>query len=262
LADQKIETLRAELKQLKLSQLKARARAQGLDEGTVDDFDDQPDPKMSIIEILLVAAASGAEEAAATQVSEPEPDRAITNFSSPTVIDEEIKSITVDSSAVIRDNTPPSNPSQEETASSISVETITVMDERAESESEPEPEVANSSTNQTYHVRHRARLRADFAITSIDLGFLRAGDTVVGFEGRSTEAGVLRLRTALGWVNTVGEDGTVLLEAVDSLAVLHDTATPSFPSQAAPQRQCCPSWAEFSAEFRSFLRKMSRSVLI
>jgi hypothetical protein len=215
LADQKIETLRAELTQLKLSQLKARARAQGLDEGTVDDVDDQPDPKMAIIEMLLVAAASGAEEAAATQVSEPEPDRAITNFSSSTVIDEDIASITVDSIAVIRDSATPSFASQEEIASSIPVESITVIDERGESESEPELEVTDSFTSQTHHVRHRA----------------------------------------------VGEDGMVLLEAVDSVAVLNDTATPSFPSQAAPQRKCA-SWAEFSTEFRLFLRKMSRSVLI
>ena len=50
-------SLRAELAQLKLSALKKRARAEGLDEDSVDDIDDAADPKAAIID-LLVAVAS------------------------------------------------------------------------------------------------------------------------------------------------------------------------------------------------------------
>ena len=50
-------SLKAELAQLKLSELKKRARAEGLDEDTVDDIDDATDPKAAIID-LLVAVAS------------------------------------------------------------------------------------------------------------------------------------------------------------------------------------------------------------
>jgi hypothetical protein len=55
---EKEANLRAELVELKLSQLKKRARAEGLDEDDVDDVDDADDPKGAIIEMFV----TGAEE--------------------------------------------------------------------------------------------------------------------------------------------------------------------------------------------------------
>ena len=56
--------LRANLAELPLGQLKKRARAEGLDEDAVDDVDDADDPKAAIIELLVAAAASAAQNQA------------------------------------------------------------------------------------------------------------------------------------------------------------------------------------------------------
>ena len=53
----RVASLRAELAELKLSQLKRRARAEGLDEEAVDGVDDTADPKAAITELLIAAAS-------------------------------------------------------------------------------------------------------------------------------------------------------------------------------------------------------------
>jgi hypothetical protein len=59
-------SLRAELTALNLSGLKKRARAEGLDEDTVDDVDDKSNPKVAIIELLVKVISK--------QTVEPEPE--------------------------------------------------------------------------------------------------------------------------------------------------------------------------------------------
>ena len=67
--------MRAELAELKLKELKKRARAEGLDEDAVDDVDDAADPKAAIIELLVAAAASAAQMASPEPEPEPEPEQ-------------------------------------------------------------------------------------------------------------------------------------------------------------------------------------------
>jgi hypothetical protein len=66
--------LRTELAELPLGQLKKRARAEGIDEDTVEDVDDAADPKAAIIGLLMTAAEEA--EAAARAAAEEEAFRA------------------------------------------------------------------------------------------------------------------------------------------------------------------------------------------
>eukprot|EP01051_Picozoa_sp_SAG22_P018181 SAG22_NODE_2988_length_2046_cov_1.242938_1_plen_407_part_10 len=62
-----------------------------------------------------------------------------------------------------------------------------------------------------YKVMNAAKLRAGFEQTSEDRGQLFTGEVVDAFEGRLNDSGILRIRTAKGWVSTKAGDGTRLL---------------------------------------------------
>ena len=76
------------------------------------------------------------------------------------------------------------------------------------------PHVTTRATPKQYRAMAAAKLRAGFEQSSADRGQLNPGDVVDAFEGRVNEKGVLRIRTAGGWVSTKAGDGTRLLRPV------------------------------------------------
>ena len=88
-----------------------------------------------------------------------------------------------------------------------------------------------AASPQSYQVLDRARLRQGFQPTSPDAGFLQAGEIVQAVEWALNDSGVMRIRTARGWVSTQGSDGTILLEPMTGT---ESSSVQQRPPQAVP----------------------------